>query len=62
MADLQTLFTAHLKVLRNAAKVAGVDLDATTVFTKNIATMRAGVTVPDNDLNTEMSVYITAHG
>jgi hypothetical protein len=60
--DLSTLFVAHLKVLRDAAKVAGVDLDASTVFVKNIATMRAGVTVPDDDINTEMAVYITANG
>lgn len=62
MADLNTLFVAHLVTLRTAAKAAGVDLDATTIFTKNIPTMRAGVTTPDDDLNTEMAVYITANG
>lgn len=62
VADLSTLFVAHLKVLRNAAKVAGVDLDASTVFVKNVPTMRAGVTVPDCELNTEIAIYVAANG
>ena len=62
MADLQTLFTAHLVGVRTAAKAAGVDLDATTLVTKNIPTMRAAVAVPECDINTEMLIYIMAHG
>lgn len=58
--DLTTLFTAHLKVLRNAGGAGG--LDVTTLFVKNVATIRAGVIVPDNDLNTEVAVYVTVNG
>jgi hypothetical protein len=61
-ADFTSLFTAHLKVLREAAKVAGVDLDANTVWTKNIATIRSGVVVPTCDINTEATLYIIANG
>lgn len=60
--DTTTLVAAHLKVLRNAGTGAGASLDSTTQFTKNIPTIRAGVTVPDDDLNTELAVYITANG
>ena len=62
MPDANSLFVAHLQTLRNAAAVGGVDLDVTTLVTKDIPTVRAGVTVPDNDINTELSVYITANG
>ena len=61
MADLNSLFRDHQVTLRTAAKAAGVDLDATTIWIKNIPTIRAGVVVPDCDINTEMAVYIAAN-
>jgi hypothetical protein len=60
--DLNTLVKNHVVVLRNAGGGGALGLDSTTLLTKNIPTMRAGVTVPDDDLNTEMAVYITANG
>jgi hypothetical protein len=62
MPDANSLFIAHLRTLRNAAAAGGRDLDVTTLVTKDIPTVRAGVTVPDNDLNTELFIYITANG
>jgi hypothetical protein len=61
-AELNGLFVAHLKTLRNTAALGGVNLDATTLVIKDIPTVRAGVAVPVNDINTEMRVYITANG
>lgn len=60
--DATTLFTAHLVVLRTAAEGAGVSPDVTTIWTADIPTIRAGVVVPDCDLNTELALYITANG
>lgn len=59
--DLNPLFRNHLVVLRGVGGGA-LGLDSTTLLIKNIPTVRAGVTVPDNDLNTELAVYITANG
>lgn len=60
MADLTSLLTAHVVVLRNASGVAIPD--TTSLITKDIPTVRSGVVVPDNDLNTELTLYIVANG
>lgn len=60
--DLNTLIKNHVVVLRNAGGGGALGLDSTTLFTKNIPTMRAGVVVPDCDLPTEVALYVTANG
>jgi hypothetical protein len=61
MPDLNSLFRDHMIALRAAGGGGALAVDSTTRLIKNIPTMRAGVTVPDCDLNTEMKVYITAN-
>ena len=61
MPDLNSLFRDHLVTLRNAGGGGALGVDSTTRVIKDIPTVRAGVVVPDCDLNTEMKVYITAN-
>jgi hypothetical protein len=60
--DLTTLLKNHMVVLRAAGGGGALGVDSTTRFTKNIPTMRSGVTVPDCDLPTEIALYVTANG
>ena len=60
--DLNTLMKNHIVTLRGAGGGGALAVDTTTRVIKDIPTIRAGVTVPSCELNTEMAVYITANG
>ena len=60
--DLTTLLKNHVVILRGAGGGGALGVDTTTRIIKDIPTVRAGVVVPNCELNTELAVYITANG